>query len=409
MSSIFNSLGSNYSKHFVLKALRNCTFSSFKSIDALEKKLEIIFQGTAIGVYKGRDAIEIALRVLLPKESKVFTQAFSCYAVEEGIVRAGMQPVYTDTAENTTNMSLDTLRMAFKKNPQGKAVLVQHSLGIPAEIIQIKKWCEKNNILLIEDLAQGFGGINTSGEQLGKNADVVICSFGRDKIIDAVSGGAVIFKKLTQTQSQRVFEIKKELKTVPVKIVISEMIYPLITTIIRRTHHMGIGKIIFFISKKIGLLGSPIISRVSQSARIHPAYADLALYSLDTVETQLIHRKHIAKIYLAELSEIKDLQMIVDVELVNHASNLRFSFLTKNAQKVQEIILKLKKDGVYIPDRWYREAVDCGSFACKTAYKKGSCKNAEDIAQRVVNLPTHREISPEIALQISGSIIELFR
>ena len=79
MISVFNSLGSNYSAQFVFAALRSSIFSADNAVEKLEQKLESIFSGTAVGVYKGRDAIAVALSVLLPKSSQVLTQALSCY------------------------------------------------------------------------------------------------------------------------------------------------------------------------------------------------------------------------------------------------------------------------------------------------------------------------------------------
>lgn len=409
MRSVFNSLGSNYSAQFVVSALANCFVSSNNSVEKLEQKLGTIFSGTAVGVYKGRDAIATALSVLLPKSSQILTQALSCYAVEEGILRAGMHAVYADVAKNSTNLSTQTIAKAYKKNPTITAVLVQHSLGIPADILQIRKWCTENKILLIEDIAQGYGGTDEAGSVVGTHSDVVICSFGRDKIIDAVSGGAVIFKNLTQAEYEKVRQLRLEYQTVPFKVVLSDLLYPLITTIVRKTHHLGFGKLVFVVSKRLGILSSPIMSKLQTSALLHPAYASLALLSLESVNTQLAHRKQIAQIYFSHLRSLPQLQMLVGSKLIERSSNLRFSFICTQKSDVQRIITLLKNNSVYISDRWYRAAVDCGSFACKTAYKTGSCINGEYIAQRVINLPTHKEISPQLAEQISKKIIELFQ
>lgn len=383
-------------------SLWNLVFFRRNEREKLENYLSTKYSGEAFAVYKGRDAIEFVLRVLLQPGDSVLTQAFSCYAVEEGIVRAGMNPVYVDIKQGDTNLSVQTLERAFKKNPEAKAVLVQHSLGIPAQSKAIATWCKKNKLLFIEDLAQGIGGSSEDGAQLGKYADAIIHSFGRDKIIDATAGGAAIFKTLTKQQQATAQQMY--LPELPYSIVLSDLLYPLVTYLIRRTHHLGIGKLLFVICKRIGLLGSPILSKTVVMKRLHPAYAALALYQLRNLEKQIQHRKKIAQIYFDSFEGNSSSLVLSSQEKILHSSNLRFSFVTDNPTRV---IDHLKHYGVYIPDRWYRSAVDCGSFLCESVYTAGSCPNAETLAKSVINLPTHREVSEVTAQKICRLLHEL--
>lgn len=391
MKSIFNSLGSNYSIKFVFSSLFAIFNSKKADIANLENYLSKNYNGEALTLYKGRDAIEACCSVLLTPKSKVITQAFSCYAVEEGITRAGMQAVYADIGTELTNLDISTLKLAFKKNPDAKAVLIQHSLGVVADSIEIRKWCNKNGLLLIEDVAQGIGGRDSSGNILGSNADAVIFSFGRDKIIDAVSGGAVVFRNMDDQKNECLINLKKSIKKLPLNIVHSDLIYPLITLLIRKTHYFGVGKVILVIFRYLGLLDSPIKSKVDHITWINPAYSKLALLQFNNLKIQIAHRKKIANEYLScfKGSEIKPL---VDINQINKSSNLRFSIRCENLKQVNQFVKVLKDNKIYISDRWYRKAVDCGSFVCQTSYKQGSCTNAELLAEQVLNLPTHREI-----------------
>lgn len=410
MRSIFNSLGSNYSIPFISTSLWSI-FGSKKSdlfrleqllIEKYSRKEETV---SVFTVYKGRDAIEVALKILLEKGDAVITQAFSCYAVEEGILRAGMRPVYADIDSDTTNASVTTLEEAFKKDKKVKAVLIQHSLGIPADSVAIRNWCKKNGLLLIEDVAQGIGGVDKNGESLGLHADAVVLSFGKDKIVDAISGGAVVFKNSNPALAEKVEDFRKTISQVPFVYVYEDLIYPDITSFIRKTHHFGFGKILMVTCKFLGLLGSPIKSKTDTVTAMHPAYAKLALLQFTNLERQVLHRRRMAETYFKLLHETS-LEPLFDISELKRASNLRFSVRCKDLEEVNFLIAELKKQRIYVSDRWYRSAVDCGSFNCKTVYKNGSCKNAEDLSQQILNLPTHREMDERKVQKICRIISE---
>ena len=104
------SLGAHYSTRFVLTSVGLWwqTLLGLQATQAsarLKTKLELLFDGQAALVYKGRDAIELVLRAygLTDPSSVVLTQAFTCFAIEEAIVRAGATPHYADIGKDQLN------------------------------------------------------------------------------------------------------------------------------------------------------------------------------------------------------------------------------------------------------------------------------------------------------------------
>ena len=78
--NIFNSLGSNYDFGFVIKSLFGGFNDSAK--EQLKRLLQNKYGGLPILVYKGREAITLALEILnLPKDSTVAINGFTCFAV----------------------------------------------------------------------------------------------------------------------------------------------------------------------------------------------------------------------------------------------------------------------------------------------------------------------------------------
>ncbi|MBD3279658.1 MAG: hypothetical protein GF390_03030 [Candidatus Pacebacteria bacterium] len=408
MTATFNSLGSNYDSEFVLLALKQLFWPAKKARQQLCVRLAKFFQtpaSTVQLVYKGRDAIELALKIAgIGQGDQVLTQAFACYAVEEGIKRTQAQPVYVDLATQSLNPSIKTLNQALKRAPAAKAVIIQHTLGSVAEIKKIKAWCTKHNLILIEDLAQAMGGCSQADQQhpkpetLGLSADLIVLSFGRDKIIDAVTGGAVIVKaKKLQKQWQTRFGKASVPYLVGEGTRVKKLLYPLLTYLIRFSYDWQVGKLLHWLAKKFHLIDSPLVCQTQQAATLPQAFAQLALKQLARLSTQLEHRQKIAQYYYHHLSSLKHLQLITTQQDLQYGANLRFAIAVAAPQK---LLAYLANHKLYVADRWYRSAVDCGQEQCQTVYKPGSCPQAEQLAQQIINLPTHQYVKMNTAAQI---------
>jgi perosamine synthetase len=415
MKPIFHSLGSNYSWPFIWLAFRQLWVTQPSAVEQTKKLLESKYHGRAQLFYKGRDAIEFALRAYgIGQNDQVLTQAFSCYAIEEAIKRAGAEAIFVDLAKHSLNPSVSTLQAAHKKAPHAKAVLIQHTLGYPAEIQKIAQWCQKNKLLLIEDLAQSLGAQDSDGIEVGTYGDVVICSFGRDKVIDAISGGAAILKTnssfIDLAQDKRVYADHVQPK-VPASIVKKDMFYPLLTWKIRVTHRFGIGKILFQIAKRIGLLTSPISSPIEHMSALPAEYAPLILWQFQHLSEQISHRQEIALLYDELMGHGKGLPLEMRTKEfvtggLTKPSYLRYSFSIPRPQQLAQSLLSSQ---FYFTDRWYRQAVDSGSLNLYSTYTVGSCRESEKRAETIFNLPTHRYINKQSAERIMAAIINVLK
>lgn len=393
MNSIFNSLGSGYNQEFEQKSrsllLTPWKWESTKSPDFLEALLKKRFKADQVYLtYKGRQAITLILKNLgLGQGDEVILQAFTCWAVEEGIRNAGCKPVFADIASDSLNPSVSTLIAAFKKSTKPRAVLIQHTLGIPADIKAIKAFCAKNNLLLIEDLAHSYGATDDSGVFLGTHADAVALSFGRDKVIDAVSGGAAIIKKSVKP--------KTVLAPTPKTQILIDLLYPTITKIIRITSTNFFGKVLHKILKKTPLLTTPIQSTTTGITSLPSPHATLTLLAMSHLDSQLQHRKEIAKVYFDGLNNLQ-IPFVGNHDNINF---LRFPVLVKDRGT---LITYLKSSKYFIPDTWYKKPVDTGSLVSKIShYIKDSCPNAQNISEQIINLPTHINITPKQAAKLA--------
>lgn len=389
--NVFNSLGSNYDWGFALRAL--FTFGSKKNHDDLAGFLENKYDGKTILVYKGREALELALILCdLPPQSGVLINGFTCFAVYNAIVNAGHRVVYADVDVNL-NFRPDTLKKLLKNNPTIRVVIIQNTLGFPCQIDEIDKICKENNLILIEDLAHSVGAVYESGQEAGMVGDFVALSFSQDKMIDGVSGGALIIKNKKYQ--------KKEipaLKNIPFAPQLKDHLYPILTLIIRKTYPIGLGKIIHFLLKKLSLLSTPMAA--GEKGVFHNLsgwYCSLVKIRFKELELNLASRKAIAHVYHEQL---RLLAWTASIRLLSSGSNLRYFFLTNNRRS---LINYLINEGIFVSDTWYDAPIAPKSYMKMTDYDR-QCSKAEEIANTIINLPTHPNISNMQAHQIAQKV-----
>ncbi len=396
---IFNSLGSNYSWQDAFVALRGFFSPEKSSFDQLIALLNQVFPGYSVTpTYKGRDALELVLRSLgVGVGDVVLTQAFSCYAVEEAIIRCGAKPLYYDIDRAALVPTATTLNQALQRNTvesssgiKVAAIIAQFSLGNCSSATAIEDWAREHQIAYVADLAQAIG-IKQNEAFFGAGAAAIVISTGRDKVWDGMSGGFA----LTRVPIRNALVPTDEVGLIQT---IRDCVYPILTILIRKLYPIYLGKLLHFLVTKMGLFYSPIESVYRRTTQMPLGLATFLLHRWSTIESDLLHRKVIAKVYYKLLGD----QSLIDEKAIEGGTNLRFPVFVENPH---EIILKLEEHGIYIADRWYRKPVDSGSFQYASHYQLGSCPNAEIIAEHCINLPTHQLITPKIAKQIAELVL----
>lgn len=401
---VFMSLGSQYDFWTSLEILKPSRNSANR--ERLKNLLEEKFAGKAILTYKGRDAIQILLKSLKNKDRKVvFMQGFACFALEEAIHQAGFTPGFVDIETNSVNLSLEQIQKAQQKYGLPAAVILQHTFGVPAEMAPIRDWCKQNKVALIDDLAQSFGALDEDRQFLGTKADGVICSFGRDKVIDAVTGGAAIMinPEYFDFSVGSKINFQKSKKWVQ----FADSIYPFLTVVIRGTFNLQLGKLIHSLAKKTGVMKSPLFSHYNYLSEIPENLAGLALKNLQNLDQLAAHRKKIANIYFVELSKSKmeNLKIMITADEIARGANLRFPLWVDDPAKIAK---HLAASNVYISDRWYRQVIDCSSIKCDSSYQIGICPNAEELTLSAIQLPTHQLVNEKTAHKITKIIKEYY-
>lgn len=137
--------------------------------------------------YRGRVALTAILRGLgIGPGDEVATQAYTCVAVAEGVMATGAMPLWIDIDPNGYSMNPSSL--ASRIGPQTRAVIVQHTFGIPAQLADLVHIAEQHGIPVIEDCCHTLAS-TYRGRPVGTYGVAAFNSFEWGKPIAAGLGG----------------------------------------------------------------------------------------------------------------------------------------------------------------------------------------------------------------------------
>ena len=145
----------------------------------------------SVALASGTSAIHLGLKALgVGKGDIVFVSDLTFSASVNPIIYQDATPVFIDSEPATWNMSPKALEKAFEKYTP-KAVVVVHLYGRAARMEEIVRICEKHNVPILEDAAEGLGTIY-KGKYLGTYGKFGALSFNGNKIITTTGGGMLV-------------------------------------------------------------------------------------------------------------------------------------------------------------------------------------------------------------------------
>ncbi len=297
----------------------------------------------------GRSAIAAALSLgQLRQGGEVLINGFTCYAVVQGVTAAGMVPVFADIDKKTLNFTIESLMRVV--TPNTVAVIVQNTLGNMVDVQQIEAFCQQYGLVLIEDLAHCAGRIYPDGREAGTVGQMVAWSFGKEKSIDVINGGAVGFRSMSmlpvaQPQLPPVPEEEKRARMYP--------------TYGRKYRKLS------------GLkLAGPYMKRLLKKGLVTKS-ADA---EVDFTKHRLSNWQ--AKLALEQLKTVRE----------RAVRPLRTFYLVRNRD---EVLMSLKKAGYNFDAFWYETPVAPARYYNKVGYNEAACPVAVEVAKKIINFPDY--------------------
>lgn len=345
MKRYFLGLAANYSR----KAAWKHTFTIGQKNDykELENYLEKKYGGEAILCKNGRSALALAFKAYFKPGDAILVNGFTCYAVCEAVKAAKLTPVFVDISRENLNFEASELQKKITSKVRG--IVVQNSLGNPVDIAAIEKFAKKHHLIIIEDLAHCAGVKYADGRECGTVGAAAALSFGKEKSIDTVSGGAVVLRYSHENAIEAPSKLPRCSDHLRARF------YPMLGLICRDLTGIHLGGALMR-----GLLKIHWVERSADN-------------KLD-LERKM--SKFEAKLALPQLKQLKK----------SGEPPIREFFLVNDRE---ETLKELTKNGYYFSGVWYEKPISPARYYKKVRFPEKECPNAVWIADHIVNLPRY--------------------
>lgn len=359
----------------------------------------------------GRTGMHLLLKSLnLDSDSQVLIQAFSCVVLPNAVLQAGLIPVILDANTQDYNFSLSDARQKLTGNT--KVLVVQYTFGMVPNMEEVIRFCEENNLVLIEDCAHALGAtakIYDEEVPVGTIGHGSFFSFGRDKIVSTTTGGLAFVNPNPKVQlmqqpnpielTNRLQEFYVDLPKMSAARIFQNLYYALVgMLLIRPLYHFQLGKIILVISRKLRLIGEIYTKNETQGTNkieTNSRYANrlfkLLQSQLQQIDKFNLHRKNLARIYSDNLNlpfQPNNAYLRFPINCQELAPNL-------SAQKSKELYQKIKKqlrlNGIIV-GQWY------------TSLYMQPKLNLSAFQISIDNLPVANQLSNETVLNLPTNI-----
>jgi dTDP-4-amino-4,6-dideoxygalactose transaminase len=180
------------------RVLNHCQFLMGPEVAAFEQQLAA-FCGAkhAVSCSSGTDALVMILMAKgIGPGDAVFCPTFTFCATAEAAALIGATPVFVDVDPDTFNIESRSLKSAIatakSKGLKPKAVIPVDLFGLPADHDAVAEVANTENLFVLDDAAQGFGG-TYKGKPIGTFGHATATSFFPAKPLGCYGdGGAVL-------------------------------------------------------------------------------------------------------------------------------------------------------------------------------------------------------------------------
>lgn len=324
-------------------------------IAALSSYLDQKYGGKAVLTKNGRSALAIALKAYFTRGDGIIVNGFTCYAVIEAVRAAGLVPIYADINRETLNYDAETLNKLWAGpaaawgTPIISGIIIQNTLGNPVDIKAVERFAGKHGLMIIEDLAHCAGIKYADGREAGTIGAASVLSFGKDKSIDTISGGAVVLRYPCKTT------IRAPKKLPKMSDRIRGRIYPLIAGAVRGLSYVHLGGLCMRVALKLHLVEKSADNKLELDKTLTPAEAKLALRQLKALNTS-------GEAPLREFYLVDDRALVLD---------------------------ELKRAGYHFAGFWYETPIAPERYYKKADFDEAKCPVAAEVARQIINFPTY--------------------
>ena len=346
---------------------------------------------TRLTYFRGRVALAAILRALgVRRDDDVLIQAFTCMALPEAVMSLGARPKYVDVSAGTPNMDPEDLRR--KIDQSARAVVVQHTFGLPAEISRLSAVAGERDIPLIEDCAHTIAS-RVDGQRVGSFGVAAFYSYEASKPVFVGVGGSAIINDpdLADAVTSDYSNYREPSAIVQAQLATMFLAH----RVAYRPSTYWKVRALFRALSATGLIRGNYNEVADEkgpaadfSRRMGRFQAGILRRALREIEENTAHRRRVADQYRLGISApgITHLSVPSGVDAVFG----RYPLLVENKRS---LISGARRAKVELAD-FYATPVHPleGDGLRSVHYEPGSCPNAEWMSERIVSLPTGLQV-----------------
>ncbi len=346
--------------------LAHCQFILGPEVAELEETLARMCGAThCVAVSSGTDAIQIALMAEgIGRGDAVFLPAFTYTATAEVPLLLGATPVFVDVDPRTFQIDPAHLRQRLAAVQQAgrlrpRALIGVDLFGQPADWPALRAIAAEAELFTLDDLAQSFGA-TLHGQPLGAAADATATSFFPSKPLGAYGDGGALF-----TESADRAALYRSL----------------------RTHGEGTTRY--------------EVLRTGMNGRLDSMQAAVLLAKLTVFAEELQARERVARYYDSRLGNAVQIPARVPDSTSAWAI---YSILLSDAAERDRVQQALRADGV--PSAIYYPRPLHHQPAYRDHHDGAALPVSEKLAERILALPIHPDLTPEAQAQVCDAVLK---
>ena len=322
---------------------------------------------------------------------EVITTPYSFVATTHSIWWNGCKPVFVDVDPKTGNMDPDKIEAAI--TPKTTAIMPVHCYGKPCDVRRIKEIADKYGLKVIYDAAHAFAleipkneadykvafdeannvfnpsqatkKVEVETESILNWGDMSTLSFHATKVYNTIEGGAMIMHDA---------ESKKRIDYL----------------------------------KNFGFAGETTVVGPGINSKVDEMRAAYGLLNLKQVDTAIKARKNTADVYREALRGIDGLTFYEDMPGVKH--NYSYFPMFIDAEKYgmtrDELYFKMKEANVLGRRYFYPLISEFSTYRGLESARRENLPNAHKMADTVICLPMHHELSEKDMERILDLVIK---
>ena len=292
---------------------------------------------------------------------EVITTPYSFVATTHALWWNGIKPVFVDIDLQTGNIDPDKIEAAI--TPKTTAIMPVHVYGKPCDTKRIQEIANKYGLKVIYDAAHAFG-VEVNGESVLNAGDMSTLSFHATKVYNTIEGGALVMHD----------EEKK-----------------------KRIDYL----------KNFGFAGETEVVAPGINSKMDEMRAAYGLLNLRQVDAAIESRHQVAIKYREGLRDVDGISFMEDMPGVKH--NYSYFPIFVDAEKYgmtrDELYFKMKEAKVLGRRYFYPLISEFATYCGLPSSSRDNLPNAHKMADSVICLPMHHELSREDIERILDSII----